>query len=270
MPRSCSTAGSGRSRPAGSSASATTCCAPTRSAARATARPRPPPTSARSSPPPTLPAPRSRVGQVGARCENGFLLIDGAIPAARPLRPAGQQLSRLRLCLVLGLDPRRCRAPAGGVRRMIHTRRRRLRRGRQRAARRARRRHQDDRAGDLRRDVELRHARRDDPADQVRRRPRRAQGIRRAPCAHRTGVGLPLNLDGSDSPAHPVGPRLRPQPPAARPARAAVGRALVDGRGRADDDRGRHEPRQAREKIDAHAAAHILQAAIDALSHLPR
>ena len=25
-------------------------------------------------------------------------------------------------------------------------------------------------------------------------------------------VGLPLNLDGSDSPAHPVGSRLRPQP----------------------------------------------------------
>src|SRR4051812_11172444 len=32
------------------------------------------------------------------------------------LRAARQQLPRLRLCLVLGEHPRRCRAPAGGVR----------------------------------------------------------------------------------------------------------------------------------------------------------
>ena len=36
-------------------------------------------------------------------------------PAARPLCAARQQLSRLRLCPVLGRDPRRCRAEAGGV-----------------------------------------------------------------------------------------------------------------------------------------------------------
>ena len=59
-------------------------------------------------------------------------------------------------------------------------------------------------------------------------------------------VGLPLNMDGSDQPAHPVGPRLRPQPGAARSAGAAVGRALVDPGGRAGDDRRRRQPRQAR------------------------
>ena len=59
-------------------------------------------------------------------------------------------------------------------------------------------------------------------------------------------VGLPLNLDGSDSPrtqsvrafARNLAPLDLPDP--------AVGRALVDRRGRAGDDRGRHEPRQAR------------------------
>ncbi len=61
-------------------------------------------------------------------------------------------------------------------------------------------------------------------------------------------VGLPLNMDGTDSPAHPVGPRLRPQPRAARPADPPLGRALVDpGRGTGDDRR-RRQPGQERGK----------------------
>ena len=59
-------------------------------------------------------------------------------------------------------------------------------------------------------------------------------------------VGLPLNMDGSDGPPHSVGPRLRPQPRPARPAAAAVGRALVDPGGRARDDRRRRQPRPPR------------------------
>ena len=59
-------------------------------------------------------------------------------------------------------------------------------------------------------------------------------------------IGLPLNLDGSESPAHPIGPRLRPQPRAARPADPALGRALVDPGGHPHPDRRRRQPRPPR------------------------
>jgi len=83
-------------------------------------------------------------------------------------------------------------------------------------------------------------------------------------------VGLPLNLDGSDS------PRTQSVRAFARNLLAldlplllwderwstvAVERTMIE----ADMSRARRV-----KKIDAHAAAHILQAAIDALSHLPR
>ena len=83
-------------------------------------------------------------------------------------------------------------------------------------------------------------------------------------------VGLPLNLDGSDS------PRTQSVRAFARNLLAldlplllwderwstvAVERTMIE----ADMSRARRA-----EKIDAHAAAHILQAAIDALAHLPR
>ena len=64
---------------------------------------------------PTCARRRSQPGRVGARCDKGLLMIDGDDPAARALRAAGQQLPRLRLCLVLGRDPRRCGAEGGGV-----------------------------------------------------------------------------------------------------------------------------------------------------------
>ena len=81
-------------------------------------------------------------------------------------------------------------------------------------------------------------------------------------------VGLPLSMDGSDLPAHAVGPRLRPQPCAARLplllwderwSTQAVERAMIE----ADVSRARRA-----EKVDALAAAHILQGAIDALANL--
>jgi len=83
-------------------------------------------------------------------------------------------------------------------------------------------------------------------------------------------VGLPLNLDGSDS------PRTQSVRAFARNLLAldlplllwderwstvAVERTMIE----ADMSRARRA-----ERIDAHAAAHILQAAIDALAHLPR
>ena len=83
-------------------------------------------------------------------------------------------------------------------------------------------------------------------------------------------VGLPLNLDGSDS------PRTQSVRAFARNllvldlpvllwderwSTVAVERTMIE----ADMSRAKRA-----EKIDAHAAAHILQAAIDALSHLPR
>ena len=64
---------------------------------------------------------------------------------------------------------------------------------------------------------------------------------------HRRPGGRPAAQHGRQRQSpHPVGPRLFPQPGTPRPAPPAVGRALVDRRGRTGDDRRRHEPRQAR------------------------
>ena len=83
-------------------------------------------------------------------------------------------------------------------------------------------------------------------------------------------VGLPLSLDGSDSPrTQSVRAFARNLMPLALPlllwderwSTVAVERTMIE----ADMSRARRA-----EKIDSHAAAHILQAAIDALSNLPR
>lgn len=82
-------------------------------------------------------------------------------------------------------------------------------------------------------------------------------------------VGLPLNLDGSDSPrTQSVRAFARNLAPLGLPlllwderwSTVAVERAMIA----ADMSRTRRA-----EKIDAHAAAHILQGAIDALANLP-
>ena len=82
-------------------------------------------------------------------------------------------------------------------------------------------------------------------------------------------VGLPLNLDGSDSPrTQSVRAFARNLAPLELPillwderwSTVAVERAMIE----ADMSRARRA-----EKIDAHAAAHILQGAIDALVNLP-
>jgi putative Holliday junction resolvase len=82
-------------------------------------------------------------------------------------------------------------------------------------------------------------------------------------------VGLPLNMDGSDSPrTQSVRAFARNIEPLGLPtllwderwSTQAVERAMVD----ADVSRARRA-----EKIDALAAAHILQGAIDALARLP-
>jgi putative Holliday junction resolvase len=82
-------------------------------------------------------------------------------------------------------------------------------------------------------------------------------------------VGLPLNLDGSDSPrTQSVRAFARNLVPLALPillwderwSTVAVERAMIE----ADMSRARRA-----EKVDAHAAAHILQGAIDALVNLP-
>jgi putative Holliday junction resolvase len=82
-------------------------------------------------------------------------------------------------------------------------------------------------------------------------------------------VGLPLNLDGSDSPrTQSVRAFARNLAPLVLPillwderwSTVAVERAMIE----ADMSRARRA-----EKIDAHAAAHILQGAIDALVNLP-
>ena len=82
-------------------------------------------------------------------------------------------------------------------------------------------------------------------------------------------VGLPLNLDGSDSPrTQSVRAFARNLAPLALPillwderwSTVAVERAMIE----ADMSRAKRA-----EKVDAHAAAHILQGAIDALVNLP-
>ena len=82
-------------------------------------------------------------------------------------------------------------------------------------------------------------------------------------------VGLPLNMDGSDSPrTQSVRAFARNLAPLARPillwderwSTVAVERAMIA----ADMSRAKRA-----EKVDAHAAAHILQGAIDALANLP-
>ena len=82
-------------------------------------------------------------------------------------------------------------------------------------------------------------------------------------------VGLPLNLDGSDSPrTQSVRAFARNLTPLGLPillwderwSTVAVERAMIE----ADMSRAKRA-----EKIDAHAAAHILQGAIDALVNLP-
>ena len=82
-------------------------------------------------------------------------------------------------------------------------------------------------------------------------------------------IGLPLNLDGSDSPrTQSVRAFARNLTPLALPilqwderwSTVAVERAMIE----ADMSRAKRA-----EKIDAHAAAHILQGAIDALVNLP-
>ena len=82
-------------------------------------------------------------------------------------------------------------------------------------------------------------------------------------------VGLPLNMDGTDSPrTQSVRAFARNLAPLERPiflwderwSTLAVERAMID----ADVSRARRA-----EKVDALAAAHILQGAIDALANLP-
>ena len=82
-------------------------------------------------------------------------------------------------------------------------------------------------------------------------------------------VGLPLNMDGSDSPrTQSVRAFSRNLTPLERPillwderwSTVAVERAMID----ADMSRAKRAT-----KVDAHAAAHILQGAIDALVNLP-
>jgi len=83
-------------------------------------------------------------------------------------------------------------------------------------------------------------------------------------------VGLPLNLDGSDSPrTQSVRAFARNLTALALPvllwderwSTVAVERVMIE----ADMSRAKRA-----EKVDAHAAAHILQGAIDALVNLPR
>ena len=83
-------------------------------------------------------------------------------------------------------------------------------------------------------------------------------------------VGLPLNMDGSDSPrTQSVRAFARNLAPLELPvllwderwSTQAVERAMID----ADVSRSKRA-----EKVDALAAAHILQGAIDALANLPR
>ena len=113
------------------------------------------------------------------------------------------------------------------------------------------------------------------PADTLRRTKfaQDLETLRKFAASHRLAglvVGLPLNLDSSDSSrTQSVRAFARNLAPLALPvllwderwSTVAVERTMIE----ADMSRAKRA-----EKIDSHAAAHILQAAIDALANLPR
>ena len=113
------------------------------------------------------------------------------------------------------------------------------------------------------------------PAETIRRSKftRDMEALAAFAAAHRVAglvVGLPLNMDGSDSPrTQSVRAFARNLAPLNLPillwdergSTQAVERAMID----ADVSRARRA-----EKVDALAAAHILQGAIDALANLPQ
>ena len=154
-------------------------------------------------------------------------------PGARALRAAGQQLPRLRLRLVLGRDPARRGAAAGGV---AAVDRRHPPPSSQRPCPMA-----ASSAGSM-------SAPRPSASPSATRSgisPARAETIRRTKfTADLAAARAPSSRDSMSSAwssacrstwtaataPHPVGPRLRPQPRPARPAGPAVGRALVDRR----------------------------------------
>ena len=158
-------------------AAARTCSASIRSAAYRTAPRRPQDNPGTLIPTADLRSRDAAAGAVGAHCDKGLLILDGASRRARAVRAAGQQLPRLRLRPVLGRDPARCGAEAGGMASLItaDAARIRCRAARRRQARRARRRHQDHRPRDLRCRLAFRRARRDHPPDQVHAGPRSAR-----------------------------------------------------------------------------------------------
>ena len=171
---------------------------------------------------------------------------------ARALRAAGQQLPRLRHPAVLGQPAAGRRAEgermAGGTLITEQAARVPRRAARGRRAARARPRHADDRHRVLRRRLALRLGGQDAAARQVRAATsRRCEAL----VAERSVAGRghrPAAQHGRQRrPARAGEPRLCPQPRPARPAGAAVGRALVDRERRAGDDRPGHEPGQARD-----------------------
>jgi putative Holliday junction resolvase len=113
------------------------------------------------------------------------------------------------------------------------------------------------------------------PAETIRRTKftRDCEALKAFVSAHRVAglvIGLPLSMDGSDSPrTQSVRAFARNLAPLGLPillwderwSTQAVERAMIE----ADVSRARRA-----EKVDALAAAHILQGAIDALANLPR
>ena len=211
-------------------------------------------------------------GKVGAHCDKGLLILDGAIPPLGPYVLPGNNYHVYDYALFWGAIRRDARAEAGGMAALITIELGRIRRrsARWRQARRARRRHQDHRPRDLRRRAGASPAR----AETIRRTKFTAdlEALRAfVEREHIVGlvVGLPLNLDGSDSaraPSRSARSRATSRRSSLpillwdeRWSTQAVERAMID----ADVSRAKRA-----EKVDALAAAHILQGAIDALANL--
>ena len=162
-------------------------------------------------------------GQVGARCEQGFLIINGNIPDLGPYVLPGNNYHVYDYALFWGSIRADAARRLAAFAQMIHLAAADFAAVVERAARRARRRHQDDRAGDLRRDVELRHPVGHHPPHQVRRRPRPAARLHRPPCAVGTGGRPAAQPRRQRFAAHPVGARLRPQPRCRSTCRSCCG-----------------------------------------------
>ena len=207
---------------------------------------------------------------VGGHCDKGLLILDGKIPQLGPYVLPGDDCHVLRLRALLGRDPSRFRAQAGRMAPMITTAAAELARALPDGGKLAGLDVGTKTIGVAICDAGWHFA---GPVETIRRSKFTQDFATLQTFINREKIvglviGLPLNMDGTDSPrTQSVRAFARNLAPLELPillwderwSTQAVERAMIS----ADVSRAKRA-----EKIDALAAAHILQGAIDALANL--